>query len=116
MTEEEWLECKDPTPMLDFLRGKASDRKMLLFAVAWCRSILASQTDERSQVALTIAERWADGLASGKEFFLHRQVAEAIGSLERKTWLAGGNYLEAIFWTIAGEDWRSSCLARTDAG
>jgi hypothetical protein len=30
VTEKEWLECSDPKPMLDFLRGKASDRKLRL--------------------------------------------------------------------------------------
>ena len=34
MTEKEWLECTDPTPMLDFLFGKVSNRKARLFAAA----------------------------------------------------------------------------------
>ena len=34
MAESEWLTCTDPTPMLAFLRGRASDRKLRLFAAA----------------------------------------------------------------------------------
>jgi hypothetical protein len=37
MTEAEWLAATDPRPMLDFLRGKASDRRLRLFACACCR-------------------------------------------------------------------------------
>ena len=33
MTEQEWLACEKPTPMLEFLHGKASNRKLRLFVV-----------------------------------------------------------------------------------
>ena len=36
MTEAEWLACTDPTPMLLFLHGRASDRKLRLF-IANCK-------------------------------------------------------------------------------
>jgi hypothetical protein len=43
MTEQEWLACPDPQKMLEFLRGKASERKFRLFACAFGRAVRDSQ-------------------------------------------------------------------------
>jgi hypothetical protein len=52
MTETEWRACTEATPMLEFLRGKVSNRKLRLFACACCRRIWHHFEDERSRQAM----------------------------------------------------------------
>jgi hypothetical protein len=59
--EQVWLNSIDPTPMMEFLRGKTSDRKLRLLGCACCRLISHWITDGRSRQAVEIAERYADG-------------------------------------------------------
>jgi hypothetical protein len=64
MTEAEWLACEDPEPMLEFLRGKASDRKLRLFAVACARQQRLTASSEKARKAAEAAEQFADGLVT----------------------------------------------------
>ena len=71
MTEQEWLAATDPTPMLEFLKGKASDRKLRLFAVFCEREYLRFRPDISEGIVSRYAamtERYADGEATFKEW------------------------------------------------
>jgi hypothetical protein len=61
MNEQEWLDCTDPMPMLEFLQDKVSDRKLRLFAVACCRSVW-HLLNKRGRRAVAMAESFADGM------------------------------------------------------
>src|SRR4051794_7173756 len=61
MTEAEWLAATDPKPILEFLRVKAADRKLRLFACACCRKVQALCRQEWADSGIELAERMADG-------------------------------------------------------
>jgi hypothetical protein len=69
MDEQQWLSCTDPEKMLEFLRdsGKASERKLRLFACACVRPLWHLLDDERGRQPVEVAEGFADGAASGQE-------------------------------------------------
>jgi hypothetical protein len=75
MNETEWLCSMDPTPMLEFLWGKASDRKLRLFACACCRRVWHLISNERSRTVVEVAERYADGLANPDALVAARNAA-----------------------------------------
>jgi hypothetical protein len=66
MTEADWLTCADPQPILESLRGKASDRKLRLFAVACCWLSWDFIADDRNRRAVEFAEHLADRATAGK--------------------------------------------------
>jgi hypothetical protein len=94
MTEAEWLAATDLGPMLEFLKGKASDRKSLLLAVAFSRRVspFLRGDGDRGYPAVEVAERAADETAT-----------------ERAGWLAAERLLEAIW--LAGDDLMSRALS-----
>ena len=92
MTEATWLAATDPTPMLEFLRGKASERKLRLFLVATARSVGDKIDREDMRQAVEAGERHADGLITDEE--LHRHSSAMYGYFtdptpEMREWFAG---------------------------
>ncbi|HEV3386616.1 MAG TPA: hypothetical protein VG097_17495 [Gemmata sp.] len=78
MTETEWLTSTTFLPMLEFLRGKASDRKLRLLAIASCLRIWDCFTDERSRVAIEAVCKYADGLIDTSALIAARNVADGV--------------------------------------
>jgi hypothetical protein len=89
MTEREWLTCSRPEKMLEFLRCRASGRKLRLFACARAR-VVWQQLSPLGRRAVEVAEGFADGLASGKERYTACEAVRAasIPSLRGHDWLA----------------------------
>jgi hypothetical protein len=86
MTEAEWLACADPTPMLEFLRGRASERKLRLFAVACCYRIWHLLTDKTGRQAVAAAERIAE---------MESARVNLVDFVDR-VWYAGFQYIDGF--------------------
>jgi hypothetical protein len=76
-TEQEWLACDDPGRLLRRARFRSHRRKSRLFAVACCRCIWRMLVDERSRMAVEVAERHADGAATDDELAAAARAADA---------------------------------------
>jgi hypothetical protein len=63
--------------MLRFLKGRVTERKLRLFAVACCRYIGDLLRDARGRAAVEMSERYADGLADRQALRTAREAAEA---------------------------------------
>jgi hypothetical protein len=90
MTEAEWQACTDPQPMLEFLRGKVSDRKLRLFACACCRRNWGG-LGWNSRKAVAIAERYADGQAGWWKSYWGEMLA---------VFNSGGEDEQAVYVTV----------------
>ena len=113
MTEQEWLQATDPKPMLEFLQGKASERKSRLFAVACCRQDIDLMENAFNRLTLEASEDNAEGQVSRKELKAIRRAAwEALDDSEPKAaWeaagLAGQKRERALGLALLARSWRS---------
>jgi hypothetical protein len=106
MTEAEWIEAKDPIPMLEFLRGKVSDRKLRLFGCACCRRIWNSfESGKHGQIAVVAAELFVDGFETFDQLTSYRR--QVVNQLD----LYGGEPVyDSSFW-VCGSDIRNDIFS-----
>lgn len=97
MTEKEWLDCTGP--MLDFVRGKASERKSRLFACACCRRVWKQLwSGSVGHEGVLTAERYADGKASAEELSNCQRLVQ-----EQLELYPGEPVYDASYW-VCGRD------------
>jgi hypothetical protein len=79
VTESEWLAQANAAQMVNFVREKASDRKLRLFACAYARQLLHRVGEYCCDNGLHAAEQLADGLIDHKDWFVAwRQVSDIL--------------------------------------
>lgn len=83
MTEEKWLSCTDPFPMLDYLWKSFTDRKRLLFVVACWRDAWSLIPDTSSRQAVKMLEQFAESKMVGDTEVIFKQFEIEQGLWER---------------------------------
>jgi hypothetical protein len=111
MTEAEWLACADPTLMLAFLRDKAGDRKLRLFACACCRRIWHLLTDERSRRAVEAGEEVVDARTNSDRHALRVARKDAMNAERDSDALPARAARSVVARSAYEASWRASRFA-----
>jgi putative RNA 2'-phosphotransferase len=106
MTEQEWSRCVERWKMLEFLRYKATDRKLRLFAVACCRTVSHLLTDNRSHHAIEVAEDFADDKRSEEDLACAWEAAGEVSPAEHGSPARHHSWqgVHAAAWQVAEAD------------
>jgi hypothetical protein len=104
MTEAEWLAAAEPGPMLEFLGGRASDRKLRLFNCACVRRVWQLLPEGALRRGVDVAERYVDGRCDDAE---HAQAAREAADAYAVLGGAGDAALER--YVVRGSmDWEAA--------
>jgi hypothetical protein len=110
MTEAEWLECSKPLSMLEFLAGKASDRKLRLFAVACYRHAWHLLITKRAREAVEWVEGFADGVGTKQQLHdwgwlrEHGSNAAALFKAMDSATTSAYSTADRVAWAVAEAD------------
>jgi hypothetical protein len=126
MNEEQWLAANEPRPLLEALppTGRASDRKLRLFACACCRRVwdlMPPDDYPEWRTAVEKAEEHADGLLTPEQMWDHAILSRLKDEMEwGRCWLynAGAAAQAASNWSDAEGrwcHWRERCVGFSPA-
>jgi hypothetical protein len=87
--------------MLEYLRDKASDRKLRLFLCGCCRRIWNLMHDPSSQMAIEVAERFAAGESDEEELAVARRRAQEVSNAFWDTYRATGGFSDYVLYVSA---------------
>jgi hypothetical protein len=80
ITDADWLICTNPSPMVKFVKGKATDRKLRLFGCACCRRQWRLMVEDFTRTAVEVAERYADGLVEREALYVAHHAAHHLAA------------------------------------
>jgi len=92
MDEAAWLSAENPTLMLEFLKGKSSNRKLMLFATACLRRVWPLLPEPRLRRLIEVAEDEADGGVTSRTIAAAIRGTKGHGLSDE----AGGHALSAV--------------------
>lgn len=116
MFEARWLRCDEPEMMLRYLLGKTGDRKLRLFACACVRRVWPLLQDERSRLAVEVAEHYADrpgGLTQLRQVRSEARLAVQLFCGPGDSWRDSEPALvaRAALATVGDTGWDVACRA-----
>jgi hypothetical protein len=109
MTEAEWSACAEPVPVLEYLRGRAPDRKLRLFACACYSRLSGLGSNSVADSAIEVVERFAESRTEADELDrIAKAVSAAWGEFDTRANLIGLAALAMARHATHPDAWRAA--------